>query len=131
MDIGAAHHGMQHITQCALGRIAVQLSVHLYVPDRRLDRTAPLDTRLVDEIAAPCALDGGHQQRLHAFFPNALSPARQAARVDRRFGLQVRLAEKSTANTRDGSVGCVEGVLRVQQAGRQACWQCEGGPAAK
>ena len=43
-----------------------------------------LDACLVDEIAAPGALDGDHQQRLHAFFPNALSPARQAARVDRR-----------------------------------------------
>ena len=47
-----------------------------------------IDTCLADESVAPCGLDGDNQQCLHAFFANAFPPARQAARIERRFGLQ-------------------------------------------
>lgn len=46
---------------------------------------------MVDHAATLGGIDAGGQ-RLHAFFSNTLSPARQAARVDGQLGLQVGLA---------------------------------------
>ena len=44
------------------------------------------------DAAAPCSLDRDHEQGLHAFLADALSPARQAGRINGCFGLQVELA---------------------------------------
>lgn len=41
-----AHHCMQRIAQCAFQRIPGEPAVHLHVPDRRLNRTAPTDQGL-------------------------------------------------------------------------------------
>lgn len=80
----------------------------------------------LDDTAAAGGLDAGRQQRLHAFFSNALSPARQAGRVDGQFGLQVGLATEELPvrvlhpGVDDRLVGGIEGVLQVQQPGDEA-----------
>ena len=51
----------------------------------------PLRVGLLDDTTAPGGIDAGRQRRLHDFFFNALSPAREAGRVDGQLGLQVGL----------------------------------------
>jgi hypothetical protein len=84
---------------------------------------------LANHATAPGGLDAGRQQRLHTFFSNALSPTREAGRVDGQLGLQVGLAAEELPvrvlhpGVDHGFVGSIEGVLQVQQAGDQARWQ--------
>lgn len=86
------------------------------------------------DATTPGGLDGGHEQSLHTFFADALPPAREAARVDGRFGLQVHLAAQVLPirvlhpGVDDDFVGGIEGVLQVEQAGDQTGWQ--RGPAS-
>lgn len=93
-----------------------------------------LSTGLLDHADTPGGLDAGCQQRLHAFFSNALSPARQAGRVNGQFGLQVGLATEELPvlvlhpGVDHRFIGCIEGVLQVQQTGHQA--RRQGWPAA-
>jgi hypothetical protein len=89
--------------------------------------TSPLlRAGLLDHATTPGGIDAGRQQRLHAFFSNALSPARQAGRVDEQLGLQVGLAAEELPvrvlhpGVDHGLVRGVEGVLQVQQASYQA-----------
>ena len=78
------------------------------------------------DAAAPRGLNSDHGQGLHAFFANALSPARQAAGVDRCFGLQVDLAAEVLPvrvlhpGVDDSFVRCIKGVLQIQQPGDQS-----------
>ncbi len=43
---GAAQYRMQRITERPFQRITTESPIHFHVPDRGLDRTAPLDRRL-------------------------------------------------------------------------------------
>ena len=85
----------------------------------------PLCVGLLDDTTAPGGIDAGRQRRLHVFF-NALSPAREAGRVDGQLGLQVGLTAEELPvrvlhpDLDPGLVRGVEGVLRVQQASHQA-----------
>jgi hypothetical protein len=47
-----------------------------------------------EHAAFACCINAHHQQRLHPFFTNALSPARQARGVYGAAGLQIRLARE-------------------------------------
>lgn len=70
------------------------------------------------DAAAPRSLNGGHEQSLHPSLADALPPAREAARVDGRFGLQVHLAaEVLPIRVLDPGVdhGFVRGIERVLQ----------------
>ena len=85
----------------------------------------PLCVGLLDDTTAPGGIDAGRQRRLHVFI-NALSPAREAGRVDGQLGLQVGLTAEELPvrvlhpDLDPGLVRGVEGVLRVQQASHQA-----------
>lgn len=80
----------------------------------------------LDDVATQGGINTGRQQRLHAFFSNVLSPARQAARVDEQLGLQVGLAAEEPlvqvlhSGVDHCFVGRIEGVLQVQQPSHQA-----------
>ena len=100
-----------------------------------MTRPSPLlRAGLLDHATTPGGIDAGRQQRLHAFFSNALSPARPAGRVDEQLGLQVGLAAEELPvrvlhpGVDHCFIGGVEGVLQVQQPGNQA--RRQGGPAA-
>ncbi len=73
------------------------------------------------DATTPSRVDTARQQRFHAFFPNALSPACQAERVHRQFGLQVGLAAEELPirvlrpSIDHGFVRGMEGVLQVKQ----------------
>lgn len=92
-----------------------------------------LRTGLLDHAATSGGIDAGGQQRLNAFFPNTLSPARQAGRIDGQFGLQVGLATEELPvrvlhpGVDHGFIGGVERVLQVQQPRHQA--RRQGRPA--
>ena len=81
----------------------------------------PLEAGLFDEAAPAGGFDGDLQQRLDARFSDAPPPARQARRVDRRTGLQVRLAGEVLPvrvfypGVDHRLVGSRKGVLQVQQ----------------
>jgi hypothetical protein len=86
----------------------------------------PIHAGGLHDAAAPGGFDGSHEQGLHTFLADALPPAREAARIDGRFGLQVHLAAEVLPirvldpGVDQGFAGSVEGVLQVQQAGDQA-----------
>lgn len=95
----------------------------------------PVHAGLLDHAATARGLDGAHQQGLHAFFADALAPARQAGRIDGRFGLQVSLSaeELPVRVLHPGVDHClirsIEGVLQVQQPCHQARRQGRAAPS--
>jgi hypothetical protein len=70
---------------------------------------------LLADATTPSRVDTARQQRFHAFFPNALSPACQAERVHRQFGLQVGLAAEELPTRVLPTASSEAGVLQVKQ----------------
>ena len=112
------------LEQPAVGRVGDRLQHDGRVHDD------PLEAGLLDEAAAARRLDGDLEQRLDTRFADATAPARQARRVDRRLGLQVRLAGEVLPirifhpGVDHCFVGGREGVLQVQQPRHQPGRQC-------
>lgn len=108
------------IQQPAVGRMSNGLGHDGRVHDHLLR------AGLLHDTTNPGGLDAGRQQRLHAFFTDSLSPARQAGRVDGQFGLQVGLTAKELPvrvlhpGVDHRLVGGIKGVLQVQQTSHQA-----------
>lgn len=80
---------------------------------------------LFDHASTACEVNAGCQQRLHTFFFDALSPAREAGRIDGQFGLQIGLATEELPvrvlhlGVDLRLIGGIEGLLQVQQSGHR------------
>jgi hypothetical protein len=95
---------------------------------RRIDDD-PLQARCLDHVCASGRFDRLGQQLFNAGLAQALPPARQARRIDRRLRLQVRLAGEHLPIRvlqplpDDILVRQVEGMLQIQQPTDKA-WRC-------
>lgn len=79
-----------------------------------------VEAGLFDQLGRTGRLNGDCQQGLHALFADALSPARQAGRINGQFGLQGAFTAKVLPvgifqpGGHNGFIGGVVGVLQVQ-----------------
>jgi hypothetical protein len=90
----------------------------------------PIQARLFDQPGRTGRFKGDRQQGFHAFLANALSPARQAGRINGQLGLQIDLATKVLPvgifqpGGHNGFIGGVVGMLQIQQPGDESGRQC-------
>ncbi len=120
MGLGGLHQMLAAcLQQAAVGGVRDRLGHHRGVHDHLLAAC------LFDHLGAACRVNAQRQQRLHPFFPDALSPAREAAGIDGWFGLQVGLATEVLPvrvlhpGVHHRLVRRLKGVLQVQQARHQ------------
>ncbi|CAE6874479.1 hypothetical protein R69746_08675 [Paraburkholderia aspalathi] len=108
------------LEQSRIGWMGDRLLHHCCVDDHALH------ARGLDYTSAFCCFDRLGQQLFNAGFAQALAPARQARRVDRRLGLQVRFAREDLPVRvlhplpDDLFVGQIKRVLQIQQPRNQA-----------
>ena len=117
------------LQQSAVGRVRNRLGHDGGVHDHAIEAA------LFDQACRMRSLNRDSQQRFHAFFTNALAPARETGWVNRQFGLQVGLSSEELPvrvlqpGVDHGFIRCVIGMLQLQQPCHQSGRQRRASPA--